>query len=321
MDSMTDSAPPPPAGLGTKWRRLLARLPTNPVMAKELRGAMRGIRAPLILTVYLLILGGMASLSFIPLASVGPMSGGVEMLQAVGKGIFSVVTIVQMFAVSLLAPALTVGAIAGERERQTYDILRTTLLPARALVVGKLVAALAFLLLIVVAALPVLSLAFLFGGVALEEVVIAGLMIAMSAVAFSAVGVFFSSLMKRTLAATVLAYGVTIFLMIGLPMLIVMLLSFLGPVLYPLFSGTAPPSALSPLVMLTWLMVIANPLSAGLVSEAILVEQQSIWGLPLPLGSGSLWIPSPWIGNVIAYALLSAVLIAVSIRRIRRPEV
>jgi len=321
MDSMTDSAAPPPARHGTGRRRRLPRLLTNPVMAKELRGAMRGVRAPLILTVYLLILGGMASLSFIPLASVGPVPGGVEMLQAVGKGVFSVVTIVQLFAVSLLAPALTAGAIAGERERQTYDILRTTLLPARALVIGKLVGALAFLLLIVVAALPVLSLAFLFGGVAVEEVAIAGLMIAVSAIAFSAVGMFFSSLMKRTLAATVLAYAVTIFVMIGLPVLLVMLISFLGPVLYPLFSGTAPSTALPSLVLLAWLMVVANPLSAGIVSEAILVEQQSIWGIPLPLGNGSLWIPSPWIGNVIVYVLLSAVLIALSIRRVRRPEV
>ena len=73
--------------------------------------------------------------------------------------------------VLFFVPALTAGAIAGERERQTLATLQVTMLRTRAILIGKVVSALVFLVLMIVAALPVLSVAYLLGGLRLLDVV------------------------------------------------------------------------------------------------------------------------------------------------------
>ena len=71
----------------------------------------------------------------------------------VGKLFFAAVTAVELGLICLLAPALTADLISGERERQTLDLLLVTPLSRRQIVVGKLVAALGSLMLLIVLAL------------------------------------------------------------------------------------------------------------------------------------------------------------------------
>ena len=89
--------------------------------------------------------------------------------------VFAAVLGIQAFLIVFIGPAFTAGAISGEKERQTYDLLRTTLLPAGALVRGKLISALGYVFLLVFASVPLQSVAFLLGGVALEELIISQL--------------------------------------------------------------------------------------------------------------------------------------------------
>jgi hypothetical protein len=51
----------------------------------------------------------------------------------IGKAVFAATVLVQLVLVCFIAPGLTATAIAGERERQTFELLRTTLLSAAAL--------------------------------------------------------------------------------------------------------------------------------------------------------------------------------------------
>ena len=83
------------------------------------------------------------------------------------------VTAVELGLICLLAPALTADLISGERERQTLDLLLVTPLSRRQIVIGKLVAALGSLLLLIVLALPIQALAVLIGGIGLEELLAA----------------------------------------------------------------------------------------------------------------------------------------------------
>lgn len=310
----------------------MERLRKNPVVLKELRGRMRGRRAFVVLTVYLLVLSGGISLAFIPLAS-RPMISGYDLAirQVVGKGIFGMAVLIQFITISFIAPGITAGAIASERDHQTFDILRTTLLSARELVTGKLLAALSFLFLLLLAAFPIQSLAFLLGGVSLEEILIAALMLVTTAVALSAVGVFLSSVLKRTLAATVLGYAVSIATIAGVPLLVMLLLAVASPILEIMFTGGTGdigPATAVVLAGLAWILVSSNPLIAAIASEAILVDAQSPWYYSIPLPSSAQYpnpsdlpVPSPWIGYVLGYLLLSLLLIWLSIRAVRRPEV
>jgi ABC-type transport system involved in multi-copper enzyme maturation permease subunit len=116
--------------------------------------------------------------------------------------VFAGVYGVELFLVCFVAPAFTAAAISSERERQTYDLLRTTLLPARALVFGKLASALSYVLLLIFAAVPLQSMAFLLSGVGWEELTIGFLLLVISAVTFASLGLYISSVARTTLAAT-----------------------------------------------------------------------------------------------------------------------
>jgi ABC-type transport system involved in multi-copper enzyme maturation permease subunit len=72
---------------------------------------------------------------------------------------------------------------------------------------GKLVASVAFILLLITVALPVFATVFLFGGIDLGQFLISQLLTVMTALAVGAVSLFLSAFLRRTLAATVVAYG------------------------------------------------------------------------------------------------------------------
>src|SRR5258708_4844386 len=161
---MTETVNPAANHTGpSQARRTVHAFLRNPVVLKELRGRMRGPRAFVVLTVYLILMSGFATLLYYLYSSSldfeGAAAGG-----TIGRWLFSSIFAVEMFLVAFIAPTFTAGAISGERERQTYDLLRTTLLPARALIVGKLISALSYILLLLLAAVPLQSIAFMFGG-------------------------------------------------------------------------------------------------------------------------------------------------------------
>ncbi|HRE26176.1 MAG TPA: hypothetical protein PK954_06060 [Anaerolineales bacterium] len=152
-------------------------LSINPVVLKELRGRMRGARAFVVLTVYLVLLAGFVIFLYYLYSASTATAFSASQRGLVGKFVFGGVVGIELLLVCFIAPAFTVGAVSGERERQTYDLLRTTLLPARSLVLGKLGSALVYILLLLFTALPLQSLAFLLGGVAIEELVLATLLL------------------------------------------------------------------------------------------------------------------------------------------------
>src|SRR5215216_3216418 len=124
-----------------KRARRTLKLVGSPVVLKELRGRMRGMRVFVFMTVYLALMSGFVTLLYVLYSSsqnyYGYASGG-----QIGRVLFIGIVGTELFLVTFIAPTFTAGAISGERERQTYDLLRTTLLPARSLVFGKLVSAL-----------------------------------------------------------------------------------------------------------------------------------------------------------------------------------
>ena len=61
---------------------------------------------------------------------------------------------IELLLIIFIAPSFTSGAITGERERQTYDLLRTTLLATPSFITGKLESSLGYILLLLLAAIP-----------------------------------------------------------------------------------------------------------------------------------------------------------------------
>jgi ABC-type transport system involved in multi-copper enzyme maturation permease subunit len=87
-----------------------------------------------------------------------------DMARLAGAFVYAILW-VQTAAVFVLTPAYLAGAIAGERERGTLELLFTTPLRDREIVLGKLAARLLHLGGILLAGLPLLALSQLWGGV------------------------------------------------------------------------------------------------------------------------------------------------------------
>ena len=122
----------------------------NPIVLKELRGRMRGWRAATVLIIHLTMLGCFASFIYFVVAESTSSSGGAGVGQTMGQTLFYSTYLMLLVLVVFLSPAFTAGAISGERERKTIDLLITTLLPAHSLVLGKLISALAYVVLLIV---------------------------------------------------------------------------------------------------------------------------------------------------------------------------
>ncbi|HKF16332.1 MAG TPA: ABC transporter permease subunit [Candidatus Dormibacteraeota bacterium] len=191
----------------------LVRLFDNPLIVKDGVSRMRSWRAPLVLTLYLGVLGLFGYSVFVALIviSSSDRSGAAQ----IGGIVFETMAFMQLSLVALFAPALAAGAISGERERQTFDVLLVSRLSALSIVWGKLVASVAFMLLLILAALPLFAAVFLFGGIDFEQFVITQLLTVTTAVSIAAVSLFLSAAFGRTLSSTVAAYGAAFAGMVG----------------------------------------------------------------------------------------------------------
>ncbi len=175
------------------------------VGVKELRGRMRGRRAFAMLTIHLVIVAGFAFL--VTELAVRSLGGGGwigSMTADIGRGLFTALLGLLTLIVLILAPASTAGAISLEREKQTLDMLSTTPISSLAIVLGKLLSALGWMALLLLASLPVMALVFMFGGVAPEDLVRAYIVLFATAVLYGSLGLFVSALVRRTQGATII---------------------------------------------------------------------------------------------------------------------
>jgi len=316
MDSPVSNPQP-----GSKRQNLISRMRQNPVLVKELRGRMRGSRAFILITIYLILLSVLVGAIYVGFISLNnsPMSV-MSMNKTVGQTIFWVVAGLELCMICFVAPALTAGAISGERERQTYDILRTTLLSERALIFGKLSASLVFLLLLLTIAFPFQALAYFFGGITIEELLISFAMLLVTALAYCCIGVFISSLSRRVTSSTVISYIATSLLIFALPIFVYVAIAFIGNAGLPSIYGT-PQEELVEIAMLVvgWIFVIFNPVATIIATEFILIEAQSFLSYTMPLSNGTnFFILSPWIGYLIFYVILSLLLLWISTLLVKR---
>jgi ABC-type transport system involved in multi-copper enzyme maturation permease subunit len=190
------------------------------VGSKELRGRMRGPRAFIALTFYLALLAGFTVMIYLlqqqAAAQQAAWGGGNPYVSAqIGQAIFTTLLFLQVLLVVFLAPAATSGAISLEREKQTLDLLAATPVSTLGIVLGKLSSALAFVVVLVLASIPLTAVVFVFGGVAPEDILRGYAVLLVTAVGFGSVGILVSSLTRRTQSATVLTYLAVLVLTVG----------------------------------------------------------------------------------------------------------
>lgn len=132
--------------------------------------------------------------------------------------LFPVLGCVECGVLSLVVPIITSGSISGERERQTLDIMLTTPVKPFSIALGKLGSAMMLVMIYMVSSIPVMAIAFVLGGMnwgALFGLIV--MMLYLGAYVGS-VGIFCSSIVKKSIAATVLTIviGIGIIVVTGI---------------------------------------------------------------------------------------------------------
>jgi len=176
----------------------------NPVLTRELLVNLRSNRSFVLLAVYVGFLGLLVWLAW------GDTSGNTGRTAALNADasirLFNLFFVGQFLLVTLMAPTFAAGAITGEKERKTYEMLLASPLKPGVILVGKLLSSVSFLVLLIIATLPLTTLCFLRGGLLLSDIVRAYVVLTISAVIFGMLSLICSSFFTRTSSALVVSY-------------------------------------------------------------------------------------------------------------------
>ena len=175
-------------------------LTQNPVLQHELLANLRRPRAFVLLFAYISLLGLIVLLAW-PQQERLDMAQPVAAQRLVGLFFFG-----QYLLASLMAPSFAAGAITGEKERLSFEMLLASPLRPGAIVLGKLGAALAHLGILIFCSLPIVMLCLPLGGVSLYEVLAAYVGMISSVILFGTISLWASSFFGRTSAALVVSY-------------------------------------------------------------------------------------------------------------------
>lgn len=172
----------------------------NPVLQRELLVNLRMNRAFILLFSYLAILG-------LVVYAAWPVERQVDMTKSnAAKELVDLFFLGQYLLVSLMAPSFAAGAITGEKERKSYEMLLASPLKPAAILSGKLLASLAPLGILILCSLPIVMLCVPLGGVSLYEVLAAYLALTVSVITFGMISLACSSYFSRTMASLTVSY-------------------------------------------------------------------------------------------------------------------
>ncbi len=215
--------------------------------------------------------------------------------------LFTLLAFIQLGLVLFITPGLTAGTISSEREKQTLPILLTTSQSSLQIITGKLMASIAFLLLLIVAGLPVYSLVFLFGGISPMDFARVFLFLFVTVLAIGSVGVLFSTLIRRTVVSMIATYGTMLFLSIvtGFLFLIAIQMSAYS------YFGTGASS--SSIIGYLWAAINPAVLFASILSPEVGNGIAEMTQVEFPI----------WVSYLLFYLSLTVLSLVVAIKRLR----
>ena len=173
----------------------------NPVLHRELLVNLRMNRAFMLLFFYQLLLATVVFLAW-PQENVRlDLSESKNSSQLIDLFFLG-----QFVLASLMTPSFAAGAVSGEKERKTFEMLLASPLHPKSIVFGKGIAALTHLAILIFTSLPIVMLCLPLGGVSIYEVLAAYFALIVAVVTFGIISIACSSFFKRTSASLVVSY-------------------------------------------------------------------------------------------------------------------
>ncbi len=290
----------------------------HPLTRKELLARMRSRATPSFITLFLLLCSGIAFMIY--------LIGASENSRRVGSGneagtlLFYFVVVMQLIAAAFIVPAFSSGAVVGEVQRGTLDLLRASAIGARQIVISKFAAALAYALIFVGVALPLLSMALFLGSVEPVDLVIALSVVLATTLLFVAISLYVSTASSSRATASGATYAVAAGVMVGMPIIALIgvravqdaygasVVTGGGLIVRDVIEG-----AFSLLISLSpFTAVLASRTAYNATGELLLYRQ------PIIGAATGVTMPAPFITLSVVYVILALILLALTERRLRR---
>lgn len=234
----------------------------NPILNKELKTTMRSKKTFVYIFIYLILMF-LAVAAFIYFTQLE--ISVIEFDLQTSVEFYLVFTAMQLAFIIFISPSITSGSISGERERQTLDILLLTKMSYFSIVFGKLLSLLAMILLLIITALPIFMIVINYSGMTFSDIFILYLFFISVSAMFGSMGIFFSTIFKRTGVATLATY------------ILVFVFCVLNLILYIVFSNTQADKVINTYInYISFILGICTNPFAGFVA---LVAKQDITGL------------------------------------------
>ena len=192
----------------------------NPVYKNELKMSARSMQIPVLAVIFNSILS-VVTLSVLYSIRQGYIRNGSEPYSSMML-LYVVVLTIEVVLLCLFVPSAAGGSIAGERERQTLDILLSSRMSVGEIVMGKLLSCISTAVLLLTS-VPILAVTSMYGGMQLSVLYQSAAYVGFFILFIGSIGVFCSCRFKKTTYASISAYGVIIALTIGTGLLVVLL--------------------------------------------------------------------------------------------------
>lgn len=185
----------------------------NPVYKRETMVSARSFKLSLILLVFNGILALVALLNMYSTLAQVRLTAEIQYSSFLDLYVF--VAVLEFIMLIFIMPALTAGSISGERERQTLELMLTTRMTPAEIVLGKMMASLSTMSLMIISSFPILAMVFVYGGVTLNDIIVLLLCYVASALFVGSLGICCSAVFQKTTLSTVVSYGLIAIVVIG----------------------------------------------------------------------------------------------------------
>ncbi len=185
----------------------------NPIYEREHRVSTRSWRLSTAILVFNFIVAGFTLIEMNGVVDYARKTSNIDYTSFLQ--IFKIVVFVPVVLLIFVGPSFISGAISDERHRGTLEILLTTKMTAKSIVVGKFLSLLVSIMIILVSQLPISAILFLYGGITLGDIVKLTLNFFVFVVLLISMGIFCSSISRKTSIATALLYLSVLILFFG----------------------------------------------------------------------------------------------------------
>jgi len=199
----------------SRWWEGIKRLRHGmPVLMKDLTELAARRRTYIVRTIYASLLFISFAIFFFALVS----DRGHSQYRLLGSGreMIEFLIVIQLVGVYLFLPAMVVPSIAGEKERGTLGLLFTTDLGPWEILIQKYLSRLAPMFMFLLLSLPLMAVAYSFGGLSSRKVLVAAYVIFATCMQIAAFALMWSTFCRNTSEATGATYAGAIVLSVAM---------------------------------------------------------------------------------------------------------